>query len=202
MMSNTNIVSNTNTSATGGYILPINDNTLEDDALVHVFHDLFVGLTGLPSDMVRPYWQQNPGNMPKIGTNWVSQGIVRTREDTYSSQVFTESGMLETRNQELDILVSSYGHAANALMSSIRDNIQIAQNREQTTLLGIMLVKVNGPYNANYQIAEQWVTRIQTIITFRRRITKLYPIESLVSAVANLNAEANINELNINILSP
>lgn len=66
-----------NTSATGGYLLPEQSPApLEGDALDDFFHDIVAGITGLDTNLVRPRWQETPPPAPKRGTNWAAVGVM------------------------------------------------------------------------------------------------------------------------------
>lgn len=174
------------TSATGGFLLP-STNTLDDQALDHLFHDLIVGVTGLDPTLVRPRWQPEPGNMPAFNTPWIAQGITDRRDDVVASQTYIEgTGLVVTRNQELDCLVSVYGSIAATIEANLRDGLSVDQNREYINSQGIVLVSVGNPRNATMLINERWQKRLDVVITFRRTISRIYAVESLVAAQIQL----------------
>ena len=174
-----------NTSATGGYLTPSNIAPPDDQDLDRIFHDLFVGVSGIDPKLVRPRWTAEPGNMPALGSSWIAQGVTDRREDPTVTQWFTEGvGITIIRQQEIDNLVSFYGIGAAALESIVRDGLYLDQNREALGLLGIALVIVGNPRNASMLINERWNKRIDVQITFRRVIKRIYPVLSLQSAYA------------------
>jgi hypothetical protein len=189
-----------NSSATGGYLLPIGTAPADDQELDRIFHDLFVGVTGIDPTLVRPRWAIEPANMPPLGSSWIAQGVTDRRDDAVASQLFDDAiGMTVTRNQELDNLVSFYGVGAAALEALVRDGLSLDQNREAVNALGIALVKVGNPRNASMLINERWAKRIDVMITFRRSIVRDYPILSLTSANVIEHAENITTNINVNL---
>lgn len=73
---------NTNTSATGGYLLPAKQFPLPGNLSFRQFlQQIFVGLSGLPGDLVRPRWQPSPPKQPDIFINWLAIGITEVKPD-------------------------------------------------------------------------------------------------------------------------
>jgi len=66
-----------NDSSTGGFLLPLIPPPipLEDDQLDDLLQAWVVGLTGLPSEMVRPRWQTPTPTRPQSTTDWAAIGI-------------------------------------------------------------------------------------------------------------------------------
>ena len=178
-------------SSVFGYLLPVTTDASEDIAFDDVVHDYLYGLTTHNPTLIRNRWRTVPGNMPALGTDWISQGVIRHDDDLFSDQVFINgSGTHVTRNQEVIVLVSCYGPNSNTLQSLIRDGSQIAQNRDVLYAQNISLVSVGSPHTTSFLINEQWSYRIDFMITFRRRITKIYPILSLTQAAFDISVDA------------
>lgn len=181
------------------YLLPTSPSPLDDQLLDRTLHDLFVGVTGIDPTLVRPRWTAEPGNMPAFNTSWIAQGITYRRDDVVASQTLSLDGLSTTvtRNQELDCLVSCYGASASALQALIRDGLSLNQNREAINALGIVLVSVGGTRNMAMLINQRWNGRIDCTITFRRMITRVYAVQSLLSATTMLKTD-NLTETIIN----
>ena len=181
------------------YLLPTSAAPLDDQALDRFLHDLFVGVTGIDPTLVRPRWTAEPGNMPAFNTSWIAQGITERRDDVVASQVLSSDGLSTTvsRNQELDCLTSVYGTTASTLQALIRDGLSLDQNREYINQYGFVLVKVGDPRNTTMLINERWNKRIDFVITFRRLISRVYTVQSLLSAQTQLITDS-VNEIIIN----
>lgn len=75
-------MSNTNTSATGGYLFPAQPPPLPANLTFKQFlQTVFVGLSNLSGDLVRPSWQPNPPKQPDLYTNWMAIGITSVTPD-------------------------------------------------------------------------------------------------------------------------
>ncbi|MBC7074663.1 MAG: hypothetical protein H5T98_01045 [Syntrophomonadaceae bacterium] len=185
-----------NTSATGGYLSPGSTAPLDDEALDRFFNGVISGVTGITSSLVRPRWQPDPPNMPARNTNWIAQGVTERKDDGVAWQEFDESTQIFTicRNQELINLVSFYGPNASATEALLRDGLSLDQNREYMNSQGIALVRVGDPKNAAMQINEQWTKRIDVQITFRRLISRTYPVLSLLAGAVQIQTDTGLIE--------
>lgn len=173
-----------NDSTTGGYIQPSSVLPPDDQALDRTFHDLFMNLSGLPAASVLPRWQEIPPNMPANGTSWIAQGVTDRRDDVFAWQDYDPISGSYTlyRNQEIDNLVSFYGPQSSTLEALVRDNFSLRQNRDVIDALGIVLVELSKPRTVPELWNERWQKRIDVVVTFRRLLTRTYPIDTLVSA--------------------
>ena len=184
-----------NTSATGGYLTPTN-TPLDDQALDRVIHDLYAGITGLSASLVRPRWQQEPGNMPALGSTWIAHGITERRNDIIDSQTYIEgTGIIVNREQELDSLVSCYGTRAAEIEALLRDGLGIAQNREAIDALGLSYISISSCRNVTMLINQRWSIRLDVTVTFRRRISHIYPVLSLQSGYITEHVESFVDNI-------
>lgn len=169
-----------------GYLAPL-DTTLDDDNLDDFIHDFIQGITSLDTAAIRPQWQRIPANSPDIATNWISFGVVDRVDDFMPSYSFDPIiGMTISRNQLLKVQLSFIGPLCNSIQAIFRDGITIEQNRDILTASGFSVHKLSSPMNANLLINERWQKRTDQYITFRRAISRIYPIKDLVSATAEV----------------
>ncbi len=185
-----------NDSSTGGYLVPSGTPPLDDQALDRFFHDVFMGITGMAANMIRPRWQQEPGNMPPPGTDWMAQGSVEREDEGVAWQYFAKGTQTFTlaRNQSIMNLVSVYGPNASANEGLLRDGLSLDQNREAMNLQGIRLVRVGDPRNMSMLINEQWAKRIDVRIVFRRQIIRTYPVLSIQSGSVQIETDTGVVE--------
>ena len=172
----------TNNSSTGGFITS-SVTPLDDGAFDDFLHDFIQGLTSLDGTLIRPLWQQEPPSRPDININWVAFGITNRYDDYSPSSRFDDSvGMISTRYQEFELQLSFYGPQAASYEATFRDNIEIAQNREYLLPQGVAYVGIGMAVNATMEINTRYELRIDVITRFRRQLTRIYPILSLLSA--------------------
>lgn len=172
-----------NTSATGGYLLPTNEALPGGLSLEDFLHGVIVGLTAYDKKLVRPRFQVEPGKQPPQPTdNWISFSII---EDTSDANAFTSGGENESKLQrhvELQLFCSFYGSNGFANAGAFRDGFQITQNREE-------LFKAKMGFKESSRISfvpelinNRWFDRSDVTITLRREINRTYEILSLQSA--------------------
>lgn len=190
-----------NTSATGGYLPPDPSPSpvpLEDAALVAFLQAIFVGLTGLAGSSVIPRWQQTPPNQPAIGGNWMAFGIMNRKADTFAYEIHAPAlnsgdGLdYLARNEELEILCSFYGTAADSNAALVRDGFQVGQNREALLLAGMALIDCGDILSVPAIMNSQWSYRVDMPVRIRRAIVRTYPILNLLSSAGSIKTETGV----------
>ncbi len=102
-----------NTSSSGGYLLPApTPAPLEGRALLRFVQGLIIGVTEMDGNLVRPYWQTEPPDVPDEGEAWIAFKITRRPSDQYPfvgripNQPENGGDYLQ-RHEQLDILLRS-----------------------------------------------------------------------------------------------
>lgn len=183
-----------NTSATGGYLIPsITSPPLEDDALDLVFQKLVVGITGLVGNLVRPRWQTIEPKQPEPNINWCSFGVVDVTPDDNASVEHDGDKQVDNlaRHETIEMLFSFYGPNRNYYAQLLRDGLAIAQNREQLQINLMAFI-----YSATMRIVpelvnQQWVKRSDLPIIFRRKIERVYDILNIGSVIGDVLADSS-----------
>lgn len=173
-----------NTSATGGYLLPA-VVPLDDEGLQDFMHDVIVGVTGLPDQLVRPAFQSNPLKRPAIEVNWCAFyiGVQRSEKGMPYSRMNDEgSGTSVQRHQEFDMRCSFYGPNSAAYAGAFKDNLEINQNREQLFLAGMAYAYSGDIITLGDLVDEQWYQRSDVTGTFRRETNRDYSVLSFLAA--------------------
>ena len=181
-----------NTSATGGYLTPSSPAPLYDDALTDALQAMVVGITGLNGTLVRPRWQERPPKMPEPTVDWCAIGVLNFVQDVYGAQVHSSDGEGSTtlyRTEIIEVLASFYGpnRTGNAMLMS--DGMQINQNWEAIAPVGVAFVEGGAPRQAADLLNNQWVVRSDLQITFRRMVSRTYPILNVLSAHGSIQTD-------------
>lgn len=157
------------------------------------------GVTGLPGNLVFPRWQEEPPNLPDIGTNWAAVGV--TRSEPWGFPVDTEltagaaasSGYSQQSDQEeFDVLCSFYGHKADGYAVLYRQGLMVAQNRECLQLLNIGLVRTSGRTRVPSLVKQRYLWRVDITATFLREVRAFYPVLYFLSSPIALETDTGV----------
>lgn len=182
-----------------GFLAPLSE-PLFDDPLADFLHDFFVGVTGLPGDLVRPRWQREPPNMPPFDTNWLAVGISRIEEDRFSYEGEDPNDPQQdivSRDELLTVLCSFYGPQGQSLAARVAMAIQLAQNRTYLAQQSITVMEVQGMFNIPALLKEKWVPRCDRNIIFRRRAGWTFAVRAVEQAQAQLDNEVYITPITV-----
>lgn len=190
----------TNTSATGGPLLPEPppaSGPLQDDALADFFQAILVGLTALDPTMVRPKWQTEAPNHPGVGIDWIALGVDVQDSDSYAfiEHVGAADGGngadVFERHEQLHVICSFYGPNAGAYASQVSDGLLIAQNRDALTQAGMGLTDAGKPHRIPDFLNELWYPRVDLTLVIKRCVRRIYPILNLLSADGTLYGDGS-----------
>lgn len=186
-----------NTSATGGYLVPAPlTPPLEGVPFRTFLQAVVVGITGLPGNLVRPAWQPEPLNLPPNGTDWAAIRTTSSDPDTYAVVTHDPSGQgqdILQRHETVNMLVSFYGPGADSNAALLQDGLQIAQNREVLTLSEVALQQTQAPVTVPVLIKEMWYYRVDLLVIFKRKIKRFYPVLNVLSAEGSISTDSGID---------
>lgn len=179
-----------NTSTTGGPLLPQSPPAapIMDVALEDLFSDLFVGVTGLTADLVRPRWQTVVPKQPPVNTNWLAFGITTTDPDAGPALQHDPdaSGGLGAdtyaRHSTIEIMASFYGPGGQMNAQLAQDGLCVPQNIEFLRTNLITYVNSGTIRNVPEKVNEQWIRRWDVLLHFRRKVERSYPVENILTA--------------------
>jgi hypothetical protein len=187
-----------NNSSTGGYLAPLPAPApLQGQALLRFFQQIIVGITGLSGNLVRPYWQTEPPDVPDEGEAWAAFRIARRPSDTFPFigrlpyQPDDGNDHLQ-RHEELHVLVAFYdtgstgldnsGGLADTYASLLRDGLSVPQNREPLFLAGMGLKTVGEEVQVPVIFKKRWQNRVDFDFVVNRQVDRTYPVNTLVAA--------------------
>lgn len=172
-----------NNSSTGGYLLPEKQApTFGDLNFEQFLQTVFVGVSGLSGDLVRPKWQMDPPKQPDITVNWLAIGLLEDDSDTNAFVGIQPDGStLLMRMEALTVQCSFYGPNSYDRCKILRDGFQIGQNLEALQRVNMGFVNTDRMVRAPDIINERWVDRWEMNVHLRREILRTYPILTFLS---------------------
>lgn len=183
-----------NDSSTGGYLQPVPQFPVLPGGLTfeQFIQSVFVGISGLPGDLVRPKWQPNPPKQPDTSTNWLAFAEVNNDADTnmYVGSKVVSSTIVNVsqRMEELEIQCSFYGPLSKSYMQLTRDGFQIQQNLDALTSAKMGFVNAQRGHRIPELVNEVWVDRWEMNFFLRCQILRSYPILTFLSTSGTLGA--------------
>lgn len=181
------------------------DGRIAAQRLSRFLHDWIACVTGLAGSKLRPRWQPEAPNLPAAGTDWAAFGVVSRRAEPFAfvrhvSEAETDGAGFDEmqRHEELDVLVSFYGPNADAYATALRDNAQIAQNRERLMLAGMGLIETSEITTLPSLMKNLWLYRQDITVRIRRIIVRQFRVESLLAADLKLRVGQTVEGGTIN----
>ena len=173
------------TSATGGYLLLSGG---KDIAAGTIWHDLIVGITGLPGELVRPLWLPEPANTPPLDVSWFAVGLVRIAPIGAPQIRHLSAGEGEdqiTTHEELTVQASAIGPACLELAALLGDGIHVPQNRHILHPAGLAFVRAEPITVTPLLVGRQWRNRADLPLVFRRERRRIASVLNLRCCVSS-----------------
>ncbi|MCL8000202.1 hypothetical protein M8994_18385 [Brucella sp. 21LCYQ03] len=184
----------TNTSATGGFLLPEQSPApLEGDDLDDFFQEIVSGVTGIDINLVRPRWQETPPPSPKRGTNWAAIGVMNidAEFDGYIGHVGAGEGKDNVRRYEtIEVLTSFYGPECLRYAALLRDGLSVPQNSEPFQLHQMGLADLGSLLPTADLVNQAWLRRVDFTFRVRRTVFRTYPVLNLKSLDTDLDTNS------------
>lgn len=182
-----------NNSASGGYLLPTPEQLLPGQLTFDQFiQTVFVGISGLQGDLVRPKWQIDPPKQPDITVDWLSIGLSEDDSDTNAFVGVDSSGNNQfMRMEALTVQCTFYGPNSLSYGKLVRDGFQIRQNLETLQSANMNFVNTSSMTRIPDLVNERWVDRWEMSVYMRREILRVYPILNFLSLSGVLYANVD-----------
>jgi hypothetical protein len=194
-------MSETNTSATGGYIIDRPPVPPTGTQITAALQQMVAQLADLPGTLVRPRWQPVPPTQPSADTTWAAVGVTMTEVDEYPYIIHDPTTTLPgqpnpgvdrmTRWSTLTVMVSFYGPEADDCAARFRDAFYVGQNWEPLSALGLKMYSVHDLVRAAEIINQQFIDRFDLRMELRQQIDRVYPIFDI--AAANVGVDGGDN---------
>ena len=192
-----------NNSASGGFLLPQPQPSPFSGLTFEEFlQSVLVGVSGLPGNLVRPKWQENPPANPEISVNWLAFGLTEDDSDTNAYVGIDDDGNNQfMRMEDLPLQCTFYGPQSLEYGQALRDGLQIPQNLEKLQSANMGFVNTSRMTRVPDFVNERWVNRWEMTVFLRRQIMRVYPILTFVSGsgslIANLSSGTKTVAINI-----
>ena len=181
------------------YLDSVINNNLQGDQLANFFHNWIQGIVGLPGQLIRPFWQAEPPNLPGAGINWMAFGIQSKVGDTFAVETpnsDTDLGSI-VRHEVLNLITSFYGPDADSYASMLREGMSVTQNREPLDLFSMGLISCGQIVAMPELLKEKWVYRADLKFSIKRRILINYNIPTILTAAYSLDNEHFKTQINL-----
>ena len=179
-----------NTSATGGYLLPMGGISPgeEEKSFRRVLQAWIAGCTGLDLVNVRPRWQPVPPNQPAAAVDWCAFGT-ETRALEFDAYVRHDPAgigrsMVE-RGSAMDLVTSFYGPGAFAYADRFASGIALRQNRAALRAAGIAVLYVGNIVPAPALVDNRWLQKADLTVRISREINRVYGILNFTALPAS-----------------
>lgn len=192
-----------------GFVVTIPPKPAEDADLDAVLQQLVVGNTGMDGILVRPRWQPTLPKQPEPTQDWCAIGVMSSTPDAYpyithvSGPLITDSSAdMLIRHEQLEVLASFYGPHAKANAGLLRDGLQIRQNQNAIESVDMVFTEAGPMRAAPDFINQQWIRRFDMSLRFRRKISRVYAVNNILTAQVHLLDDTGHVNDTINVPPP
>lgn len=190
----------TNTSSSGGYLLPTTPPPASDVTLARELNNLIAGTTGLAGNKIRPRWQPEPAPTPIATEDWAALGVTLIDGEPggpYVQHYGAGNGYDVLKQDDfVTVLVTFYGPNCQGLARVFKDGVfAIAQNWEEANVDNLNLQEAGPIRLFEEQVNSIWYRRADLEIVLRQRIERRYEIENILSAQGLISAQNNFGEI-------
>lgn len=172
-----------NDSSTGGPLSPSSTPPQTDASLDAILQKLIVGLTGLPGSLVRPRWQPTVPKQPEASVDWAAIGVTKINQIGYGPSVEDVDDVTAlVRHERIEVMASFYGPNAQQYATITRDGLWLGQNEEPLDTVDMSFVDTGDLQAVPEFLNQTWVHRYDLTIEFNRKVSRAYPILTILSA--------------------
>jgi hypothetical protein len=171
------------TSTKAGYLTPTvaGGQAPYDQELEDIIHDIIMGITSLPPQYIRPFFQDEPPVQPPAYVDWIAFNITTYPITQYPQieQLGSPPGDTLSMHEDIKVLTSSYGPNAGRTMAILRAGLYIAQNRDMIKAALLNFVDTAPPLRIPDLVNVQFINRIDMTINLRRKTSNTYAVQPL-----------------------
>lgn len=183
-----------NSSATGGYLLPLTSQGPPGGLTLRQFlQTMVVGVSGYPTSLVRPDWQREEPLSPTVDTDWIAFGIIENQTEpgfAYTDAVLNPDNSISyslNRQRTLQIRIAFYGPNSGDNIGSFIDGFQIQQNLEALRSANMGFKECSSAMRAPELVNELWNDRWDVTLVLVMQDLRTYNVLSFASASVTVN---------------
>lgn len=176
----------TNTTATGGALVPSSTTYESDDPLSDLVSDVVAAILALDRNSVRPRFQLDASpQMPGPRFDWVAVGTSSVTEASLRGMTQhvpdgDGSDVVATPERH-DMLLSFYGPRCISLARGLRDGLKVEPNRYALRAAGLAYCGSGPIVQLGEQINQSWYRRSDMSVRFDGLVLREYPVLNLLS---------------------
>jgi len=169
-----------------GFLGPAPTESLDQLSWENFLQECVAGIIGLPGELVRPRWQQNPTPTPDVSIDWAACGITRSvaQFSPYMHHYATPDPGLDImgRTEQVFYRVSCYGPHAGDNIAILRDGLFVDQNRRLWRENSVGLVEAERIDHVPEPFRQQWRDAYHLEIILNRQVRRQYNVRNLLRA--------------------
>ncbi|MDR1979773.1 MAG: hypothetical protein LBQ42_13640 [Synergistaceae bacterium] len=172
-----------NTSATGGILRE--SGAITRIEIENLWQNVISQISGLPGNLVRPAFQEDPGPTPGSSATWAAFQVMNGDATNYPVEHHYGEGDGESvvyDQTAKNVLVSIYGPGADDVADMIRRALHIRQNRDALRASGVAVTWIDAPIQLPELVNEKWLRRVDLTIRTTIDIAGAYQILNLLRA--------------------
>lgn len=165
-----------------GYLKPTKSSD-SIDVLEKKLQDFIAGCTGLKGSLVRRAYKNDMDLPPPAEVGWCAFFISEVSEREWSLETFRHESYKQSSTQSISVLCSFYGSDAWENASTLRDAVQIEQNRaELFRQSGLKFIRAGDLVSVGDAYLNRWRDRVDLALNFSRLKSRDYDIKKIADA--------------------
>lgn len=165
-----------------GYLKPTRSSE-SIERIEEKLQDFIAGCTGLKGSLVKVAYKNDLDLPPDVRVNWCSFFISEVNERDWALESFRHESYKQSSTQSISVLCTFYGLAAWEYASTLRDAVQIEQNRSELfRLSGLKFMRAGNLVSVNEIAGNRWRNRVDLALNFSRIKSRDYDIKKIADA--------------------
>lgn len=182
-----------------GYLKPTQSSD-PIEVLEGKIQDFIAGCTGLNGALVRPAYKNDRAEPPSLNVLWCAFFISEVNERDWALETFKHEVYKQSSTQSISVLCSFYGSGAWECASTLRDAVQIEQNRSELyRQSGLKFLTAGNLISVGDTYLNRWRDRVDLRLNFSRIKTRRYDIKAVAGASVVGHTEQRQNAFKVDL---